>query len=89
MSKTYCIVCGKEKKGIPVQDDVVLGFIRWFKRTVTKNEKGNLLVVCKEDYLAYKAARKRYEGRQKVYLVLGVLFVLLTVAIYPSGDHGR
>lgn len=84
MKKVYCIVCGKEKKGIAVQDDLVLDFLRWFKRNVTRNEKGSGLVVCKDDYVAYKTSRKKYESRQRAYLVLGTLFVMLTIAIYPG-----
>lgn len=84
MKKSYCVICGKEKRGIAVQDDLILDSIRWFKRNVTKNEKGNRLVVCKEDYGAYKAARKKYVGRQRIYLALGVLFVMLTILVYPS-----
>jgi hypothetical protein len=84
LKKSYCIVCGKEKKGIKVEEDAVLGSIRWFKRNVTKNEKGNVLVVCKECYANYKKDRKRYESRQRTYIALGVVFVLMSMFLSPN-----
>ncbi|VVB77333.1 Uncharacterised protein [uncultured archaeon] len=78
--KTYCIVCGNERKGIPVREDYVLGALRWFKKNVTRNEQGNALVVCKDCYGDYKKRRATYESRQKVYLVLGTLFIVVGVA---------
>lgn len=81
MPKTYCIICGNQKKGIPVEDDFVLDLIRWFKRNVTKNEQGNRLVVCRECYQKYSAGRRRFESRQRRYLVLGILFLLVSVLL--------
>ncbi|EQD59708.1 hypothetical protein B1B_08080, partial [mine drainage metagenome] len=43
-----------EKTGHRRQRDYVIGAIRWFKKNVTKNEKGHALVVCKACYPAYK-----------------------------------
>ena len=83
MAKTYCMICGKEKGGIAVEEDYVLGAIRWFKSNVTRNEKGNRLVVCRDCYAQYKKERKRHESRQVVYAVLGVLFFVVSVAMFP------
>ncbi|MGA3020779.1 MAG: hypothetical protein ABSD68_02420 [Candidatus Micrarchaeales archaeon] len=84
MKKIYCIVCGKEKKGIEVEEDAILGSVRWFKRNVTKNEKGNKLVVCKDCYAEYKKDRKKYESRQRVYMILGAIFVMISMVLSPS-----
>jgi Ca2+/Na+ antiporter len=70
-----------ERNGIEVQDDLVLSAIRWFKKNITKNEKNNLLVVCKADYQKYAAGRRRFESRQRLYAFLGVLFIVLSVLV--------
>ena len=84
MQKTYCIICGKERKGIAVEDDFVLDSIRWFKRNVTKNERNNKLVVCKECYAKYAPARRKFESRKRLYLALGVIFATLNLIIDRS-----
>jgi hypothetical protein len=84
LRKTYCVVCAKEKKGIEVEDDAVLELIRWIKKNITKNEKGNKIVVCRDCYASYKASRSRYEGRQKIYVALGVLFAMVNLLISPT-----
>jgi Ca2+/Na+ antiporter len=76
-------MCGKEKKGIEVQDDFVLDSVRWIKKTIWHSEKHNKLVVCREDYPNYKKSRSRYEFRQRLYIGLGVLFVLLMIFLSP------
>jgi len=81
MGKRYCIVCGKEKNGIGIGDDYVLDSIRWFKRNVTKNEAHNTLVVCKDCYPEYKKSRKKYESRQRLYIALGIVFVVMMIYI--------
>ena len=69
-----CIICGEAKDGLPVKEDFVINGIRLIKRYVTRNEKGYVLVVCRECYPKYKKARERMIRRQVVYLVLGFLF---------------
>lgn len=81
---TYCIICGKQKNGIPVENDYVLDMLRWFKRNVTKNEQKNKLIVCKEDYPVYKKNRSRYVFRLAVYLTIGSLFFILGLLLSPS-----
>ncbi|MGC8675955.1 MAG: hypothetical protein ACP5T3_00350 [Candidatus Micrarchaeia archaeon] len=81
MAKSICIVCGEEKQGIEVEQDWVINTIRWFKRNVTKNEQGNRLVVCKECYPKYAIMRKKYEGREKLYLALGIIFTLFSLFV--------
>ncbi|MGC8572134.1 MAG: hypothetical protein ACP5RI_00305 [Candidatus Micrarchaeia archaeon] len=76
-----CIICGKEKEGLEVQEDFVISSIRWFKRNITKNEKNYKLVVCKECYPTYYKARERYEKRRALYLVIGILFALILLII--------
>ncbi len=77
MAGTYCIICGKEKPGLPVKNDFVLDTLRWLKKNVTRDVQGNKLVVCKEDYNTYQKNYNSYRSRQTIYLVLGVLLFLL------------
>ncbi len=81
MKATYCIICGKQKQGIPIKDDRVLEAIRWFKRNVTHNEKGNRLAICRECYPEYRKRRDRYTSRQAIYVILGAIFLVLGAAI--------
>jgi hypothetical protein len=79
MKETRCIICGEKKNGLPVNEDAVLHFLRLFKRHVTRNEKGYNLVVCKGCYVKYDTAKRKYERRQMIYLILGVIFALFIV----------
>ncbi len=72
-----CIICGKEKPGIPVKEDRILRAMRWIKRNVTKNEKDNLLVVCREDWPKYDKARRKFTTRMALYVALGIVFVVV------------
>lgn len=86
---TYCIICGKSRTGLLVEEDYIINALRWFKRNVTKDEQKNKLVVCKEDYATYNKNRKRYLSRQALYLGIGVIFLLITIAIsFSSGKFG-
>ena len=69
-----CIICGKRIAGIEVRNDYILSSIRWFKRNVTRNEKGFRLVVCKEDFPKYYKQRKSFERKRSLYIGLGVVF---------------
>jgi cell division protein FtsW (lipid II flippase) len=60
-----------------------LDAVRWFKKNVTKNEKGYELVVCKDDYKKYKKYRDRYASRQLLYLIIGVFFLVVGLIISP------
>jgi hypothetical protein len=81
---SYCIICGKEKKGREVDEDYIIKGIRWFKRNITKNEKGNKLVVCNECYPKYLEYRKKFERRQITYILLGSLFLIFGLIISPT-----
>ncbi|MGC8651640.1 MAG: hypothetical protein ACP5UH_00080 [Candidatus Micrarchaeia archaeon] len=85
MEENRCIICGLEKDGIEVKEDYIIDTIRWFKRNVTRNEKGYRLVVCKECYPKYKKARDSYTRREVAYLAIGVIFAALLIAF--SGGH--
>ncbi len=74
-----CVICGKANDGIEIQEDQILGLLRWFKRNVTRNEKGYKLVVCKSCYPIYTKSRKRFVNRQVLYVGLGVILSLLLV----------
>jgi len=74
MREDRCIICGEQKLGLEVKNDRILESIRWFKRNVTRNEKGYHLIVCKDCYRSYKKARDSYARRQILYLTLGIVF---------------
>jgi hypothetical protein len=73
-AKTVCIMCGKERNGIRVREDHVIRAIRWIKRNVTRSERNNTLVVCRECYPKYKAQRSRFVTRRALYVGMGILF---------------
>lgn len=77
--ESRCIICGEQKTGLEVSQDAVIEAIRWFKKNVTKNEKGYALVVCKQCYPKYASERKRFQRRQTLYLALGIIFALVLV----------
>ncbi len=84
MKDDRCIICGEKKNGLSVREDYMIQAIRWFKKNVTKNERGYALVVCKSCYPKYAKARKKFENRQLLYLILGVVFA--AVLVYASVD---
>lgn len=85
-TKSVCIMCGKERQGLEVKEDNVIGAMRWIKRNITKNSKNYNMVVCKEDFLAYKKKRDGYERKQIMYVGLGLLFMLLLL-LFASGRY--
>mgnify|MGYP001626225261 CR=1 FL=1 len=87
-TKSVCIICGQEKLGIEVKEDYVIQAIRWFKRNVTKNEQGNKLVVCKDCYVKYSEMRAKYESRTKLYLTLGLLFLVFSFLVSSNKIAG-
>jgi hypothetical protein len=82
--KSVCILCGKEKQGVPVKEDRVIDAIRWFKKNVTKNEQHNFLVVCKEDYPRYRKERSKYTSRRIIYIGLTLFLGLGFFILNPS-----
>ena len=83
--KSYCIVCGNERDGIEVKEDNVLRALRYIKYDLFKRpRRNNRIVVCKSCYESYKKHRKRYIGRQRLYLALGVLFLIFSILLAPS-----
>jgi hypothetical protein len=74
-----CIMCGLQKNGLEVREDFAINTIRWFKKNVTKNEKGYTLVVCKECYPSYVKEKKKFERRQMLYMALGIIFAFLLI----------
>ncbi len=75
--KTYCIVCGNEKKGIGIRNDRVIEGIRWIKTKITGAKSNNKLVVCRDCYKKYSASKKRFDSRKRLYLALGLIFAVL------------
>ncbi|MCL4411590.1 hypothetical protein M1329_01485 [Candidatus Marsarchaeota archaeon] len=80
-SEPRCIICGEAVDGLEVQEDYVIQAIRWFKRNVTRNAKNYRLVVCKNCYVKYKKSRDSYTRKQIAYVVVGVLFAGLLIAV--------
>jgi hypothetical protein len=83
VNKEICIICGKNKKGIPVKDDYVIKSLRWLKK-VTNRYKGGKLVVCKECYPKYKGYRKKYTSRRMTYVAIGIIFAILIIILSRS-----
>ncbi|MEM3841303.1 MAG: hypothetical protein QXN59_01240 [Candidatus Micrarchaeaceae archaeon] len=75
--ESTCIMCGKKTEGLAVREDYIIATIRWFKRNVTHNEKGNRLVVCKEDFRKYYKQRRSFERKRGTYIGLGVVFAVV------------
>ena len=82
--KTYCIMCGKEQNGIEIKIDNVIKVIKYIKKTLFKSEKNNRLVVSKECYPLYIKNRNKYVSRQRLYITLGVIFVIFSIFISPT-----
>ena len=82
--KSYCIICGKQADGIEIKIDNVIKTIRYLKKTIFKTEKNNRLVVSKECYPLYIKNRKRYVSRQRLYITLGIVFVIFSIFISPT-----
>ncbi|MGC8687201.1 MAG: hypothetical protein ACP5RM_00685 [Candidatus Micrarchaeia archaeon] len=76
-----CIICGQEKPGIEIKEDYMVSLIRWFKRNVTKNEKGYHLVVCRECYVKYKKQYDSYVRKEIAYVTIGVVFAALMIVM--------
>ena len=81
MVEKRCIVCGIKRDGLPVREDNVIMAIRWFKRNVTKNEKGYNLVVCRDCYKKYEKSKHTYDRRRILYTSLGVIVAVLWIIV--------
>lgn len=79
-----CIYCGAAKAGLAVREDFVIASMRWINRTLFRRYRNYRLVVCKDCYMNYRKARKKYVRKQVSYLVLGFLFAALLVAVSPG-----
>ena len=85
MKKDICIMCGNERPGLEVKEDLVIGSLRWIKKTVFRAEPKNYkLVVCRDCFIAYKKKRDRYERNQLLYVSLGIILMLMFF-VFSSG----
>lgn len=87
MKESVCIICGKKKNGLEVNEDYYIKSLRWFKRNVTRGlwpEHNYRLVVCKEDYPRYAKYRRAYEKRQTLYLAVGIILAVILIVISPD-----
>jgi hypothetical protein len=80
MKKTVCVVCGKEKKGVRVEEDPVIETIRSIKERLNISTK-NTLVVCKECLPKAEEKRKRFERSVMTWGILAVLVAVLLLLI--------
>ncbi|MGB9703593.1 MAG: hypothetical protein ACP5HJ_00505 [Candidatus Micrarchaeia archaeon] len=80
---SYCIMCGKRRKGYEVEEDLVIKSIRRIKK-VFGIEKKNKLVVCKECYPRYLKERKKFEDKQKHFAILLTIFFLIVFIFSPD-----
>ncbi|MCL4403669.1 MAG: hypothetical protein M1500_00255 [Candidatus Marsarchaeota archaeon] len=86
-----CVMCGAEKPGIPIREDVVFRAYRALihaSRTITGrgalNKRKFNLVVCREDYPKYKKLRNSYLRKEFTYVGIGVIFTALMMLVSPS-----
>ena len=78
----YCMLCGKEKRGIEIEEDDVIRSIRWFKHDILKKPLSeNKVVICNDCYDNYKKYFKKYKSRQRTYIILGVLFAVFGIIV--------
>ena len=82
--RVVCIICGHEKPGIRIKEDNVIRSVKWIKRNVTRSEKNNTLVVCRECYPKYTKDRGKYTSRQVLYVALGIVFAIFTIVLNPA-----
>lgn len=83
MRETRCIICGRHRQGLEVNDDSVIRSIRWMKMRLHM-KTGYHLVVCKEDYRKYYAARHAFERRRALYIGIGVVLAVLLLFVNPT-----
>ncbi len=86
--KNQCIICRANKDGLPVKTDTVITTVRWFAKNVFKVKNMHRLVVCKDCYLEYKKARKRYIKRRNTYIILGALFAATLIIASSKSATG-
>lgn len=88
--KQVCIVCGKERKGIPVKEDFVIRSIRRAKGAF-KIATGNKLVVCPEHIDDARKKREKFERGLLTYAGIGAVLgvILVVVNLMTSFDAFR
>lgn len=85
MPKKVCIICGKEKDGTPIKDDIVIRTIRKIKGAL-RLATNNTLVVCRECTDDYAKKRAKFEKTLVQYVVVAaILLVLILVLPLLSG----
>ena len=87
--KSICIVCGKEKEGREIEEDIVVRGIRLIKRKLNI-ERGNILVVCDECLEEAKKRRQKFEkGLFTWGAIGGILGIILIISSALAGGLGR
>lgn len=86
MGRSICIICEKEKKGIPIKEDRVLGVIRAIKDRLGI-AKHNKLYVCESCWPKYKEKRKKFEKSMMIWgVIAGVIAIaLIAASIFTTG----
>lgn len=79
--KSVCIICEKEKAGVPVKEDRVIQFIRGVKNRLGI-AKGYRLVVCNSCWAEYEKKRKSYERSMLTWLVLGAALLVVMLILF-------
>ena len=82
-ARSVCVICGKEKEGSRVSDDMVIKAIRVVKRKLGL-AKENRLVVCKDDLPEHERRRKKFEKNMVAYSAIA--FVLVVAVVFLSGS---
>ncbi|MGC8729937.1 MAG: hypothetical protein ACP5RP_00955 [Candidatus Micrarchaeia archaeon] len=88
--ESRCIICGKEKDGIEIEEDYIFKTYRYivhkWRDIIGKselNKRNYRLVVCKECYPTYYKARSAYVRKEYIYVGLGLLFTIV-LALFSS-----
>jgi hypothetical protein len=80
---SVCIICGKNKEGFEVEEDLFIKGIRKLKKFFGI-EKKNKLVVCKECYPKYLKLRKKFESKQRNFGIVVIIFFAIAILTSPD-----
>ncbi len=78
--KSYCLICGMEKAGIPIKEDRIVHAMRWLNKNLRRVDNSmNTIVICEACYPKYSKYHKKFKSRQAAYVGIGIVFLLLGI----------
>ena len=78
-----CIICGNDKKGTPVSDDLIIRSIRRVKQTLNIAQN-NKLVVCRKCMPEHLKRRENFEKRVVRYGAIGVIIAIVLLLLLQT-----